>query len=568
MKYPLKENLNCNTCAEKSIKLHHPEFHKHLIENYPVELIWGERLYWFYNNLNDYPLCPICGNKVGFTNFRVGYKTYCSRQCMNSDPNKKEKTKQTCLEKYGGVAPASSKEIMSKMQNTTLERYGVDNIQKLDIIKEKTRQTCLKKYNGQGNESEFLKHKYIDTCIKNLGVTNPMHNQFCKHKQKQTCLSNYGAEHASKSVLIKEKMRNSRRIFELNRQDFLLGYTNNGEWICKCPHPECNKCAEKNYIIIPGMYINRKHNNTEPCTRLLPAGDDNTKNTSLEIFVKNILINVDYESNNRTILKPKEIDIYIPSKQIAIECNGVFSHSTRYKNNSYHVNKLIECREKGIHLITIWEDWIKNKPKIVESIILNKLGLTKNTIYARKTIIKEIDSKTCNEFLDNNHIQGRSSSSVHLGLYYNDELVSVMTFSKPRVNMGAKNHKQEWELVRFCNKINTSIVGGASKLLRYFIKTYDPKSIVSFSMNDISDGNLYKTLGFETDGKISQSYWYIEPGTLKRYHRTTFSKQQIVKKGWKDKVDSSWTERQAMEEQGYFCIYDSGQLKWILNLKN
>ena len=98
--------------------------------------------------------------------------------------------------------------------------------------------------------------------------------------------------------------------------------------------------------------------------------------------------------------------------------------------------------------------------------------------------------------------------------------------------MGGKEHKQEWELVRFCNKLNIRVVGGASKLLKYFIKQYNPKSIVSFSMNDISNGDLYKTLGFVTDDKITQSYWYIDPNTMKRYHRTSFTKQSIVKRGW------------------------------------
>jgi hypothetical protein len=86
-------------------------------------------------------------------------------------------------------------------------------------------------------------------------------------------------------------------------------------------------------------------------------------------------------------------------------------------------------------------------------------------------------------------------------------------------------------------------------------------------MNDISKGKLYKQLGFVTDNKINQSYWYIEPSTFKRYHRSSFTKTGIVKHGWRDKVDNTWTEREVMEEHGYFCIYDSGQLKWVLNLE-
>ena len=75
------------------------------------------------------------------------------------------------------------------------------------------------------------------------------------------------------------------------------------------------------------------------------------------------------------------------------------------------------------------------------------------------------------------------------------------------------------------------------------------------------------SLGFINDGS-NNSYWYIEPKTLKRYHRTSFTKQTIVKRGWRDKVDSSWTEKQVMEEQGYLRIYDSGQTKWVWSKKN
>ena len=568
MQYPLKENLNCNTCTERSIKIHYYDFWQYLINNYPRELTWGERLYWFYHNLNDYPRCPICNNVVGFTNFRVGYKTYCSRKCMNIDPNKKEKTIQTCIERYGGVAPASSKSVLKKMQDTTMEKYGVDNIQKLDAIKEKTRQTCLERYNGQGNESDVIKKKYENTCYGRFANNNPMKNKMVIENYRNNSFEKYGVYHPSQTELIKDKIRVSRRDYEMDRNPNILGYTENGYWMYSCTNLNCNKCEEKYFIISPLMYDSRKNNGTEICTKLLPIGKDNTKNTTIEIFIQSILNDLcEYECNNRIIIKPKELDIYIPNKQIAIECNGVYSHSIKHKTQSYHIQKYNECKSKNIRLISLWEDWVKTKPEIVRSILLNKLGVCNNTIYARKTIIKEIDSRVCNEFLDSNHIQGRSAANIRLGLYLGDELISVMTFSKPRINMGSNLHKQQWELVRFCNKLNTRVIGGASKLLKYFIKTYQPTSIVSFSMNDISDGNLYKMLGFETDGKITHSYWYIDPKTLKRYHRSSFTKQSIVKKGWRDKIDNSWTEKQVMEEQGYFCIYDSGQLKWVLNIE-
>jgi hypothetical protein len=161
--------------------------------------------------------------------------------------------------------------------------------------------------------------------------------------------------------------------------------------------------------------------------------------------------------------------------------------------------------------------------------------------------------------LDENHIQGKASASVHLGLYHNEELVSVMLFTSKK--------NDEWELTRFCSKLNIRVIGGASKLLKHFIKYYKPHTIISFSSNDISSGKLYKKLGFTSNQKYNQSYWYIEPGTLKRYHRSSWSKLEIVRKGIKDKIDDTWTEREVMEQLGFFCIYDSGQFKWILDLK-
>ena len=568
MEYPELDKLNSSNCTERSMELHYPEFWKYIIENYHYGK-WTERLYWFYHDLKEYPKCKVCGQPTKFINIKTGYREFCSSKCSNNDFDKKDKTKQTCLEKYGGIAPASSINIREKMMKTNIRKYGVKNVQQLSEISEKSTQTCLKKYGGRGNSSKLLKEKYVNTCNQQYGVDNPMQNNMIKEKFKLSILSKYNVDHPSKLKDVKKKIQQSRRKTEMFKHPFIKGYTDEGNWICKCPHEGCNKCESKTFIISNLIYECRQRQKTEICTNILPVGLDYTKNTSIELFIQNLLeqYNIEYQTNTRTIISPKELDIYIPSKNIAIECNGVYSHSIKYKQHNYHTNKSKLCQENNIKLIHIWEDWVKNKPEIIESVILNKLGLLKtNNIYARKTFIKEIDSKTCNDFLSKNHIQGKSQSTIRLGLYYNDELVSVMTFSKPRINMGGKEHKCQWELVRFCSKLNTRVVGGASKLLNHFIKQYNPKSIVSFSMNDISDGNLYKQLGFESDGKITTSYWYIEPGTFKRYHRTSFSKREIVKKGFKDKIDNTWTERSAMEEVGYFCIYDSGQLKWELNL--
>ncbi len=356
---------------------------------------------------------------------------------------------------------------------------------------------------------------------------------------------------------------NSLKYHIYNEKD-LIGYNDNGDRIMQCPHQDCNQCLEKTYIIPGTNYFSRKLYNIELCTKLLPIQQTHFAGTTLELFIRNILdlCGIEYLTNTRSIIPSKELDIYIPSKQIAIECNGIYWHS--HKESLYHINKYKECQEKGIQLLTIWEDWIKTKPEIAESIIKSKLGIISNKIYARKTIIKEIDSHTCAKFLNINHIQGRTNAKVKLGLYYKDELVSVMTFSKKSKLSGSKHiNESEYELSRFCNKLNTTVVGGASKLLKYFIKIYNPKTIISFASNDISNGNLYKELGFVSDNKITSAYWYIHKKELIRYHRTSFTKTRLKEMGYD--IDNK-TESQIMSELPYWKIYDSGHVKYTLTI--
>lgn len=329
----------------------------------------------------------------------------------------------------------------------------------------------------------------------------------------------------------------------------------------KCQCPGCDKCHEKEFELPSRVYYDRVRDNTEMCSRLLPIKFGANSGTSQEVHIRQLLdkYNIKYETNTKKVLERKELDIYIPSHNIAIECNGIYWHSTRHQVMDYHMNKMLMCREKGIQLLNIWQDWDVNKLDIVNSLILSKLGIYETRLYARRCTIKEVSSKECLEFLDKNHIQGRCHSNIKVGLYYNDELVSVMTFN--RNNTRFMGLTEEWTLSRFCSKLNTQVVGAAGKLLKYFINNYNPTSINSFASNDISDGGLYKKLGFE-ERNINNSYWYINPHTYQRYHRYTFNKRDLVKSG----EDPNLTEEMIMLNKGYCRIFDSGTTKYVLNL--
>jgi len=265
-------------------------------------------------------------------------------------------------------------------------------------------------------------------------------------------------------------------------------------------------------------------------------------------------------TNERSILSNnKELDIYLPDLKLAFEFNGLYWHSELYTNKNSHLNKTKECESKGIHLIHIYEDDWVYKQKIVKSRILNLLGCSEK-IYARKTIIKEVTYKASKIFLEKNHLQGNCMSKIRIGLYFQKELVALMTFGKLRKNLGQTHHEKSFELLRFCNKINTTVVGGANKLFKYFISNFNPKQIISYAdrswtMNN--NNNLYNRLNFKQVKVTLPNYHYIVNKTRK--NRFLFRKDCLIKQGF----DSAKTEHQIMFEQNIFRIYNSGNIKFV-----
>jgi hypothetical protein len=297
-------------------------------------------------------------------------------------------------------------------------------------------------------------------------------------------------------------------------------------------YPRCHKCNPPTYF---GSSLEEKE---------------------LVDFIKTLDNNI--ITNSRNIINPYELDIYIPNYNIAIEYNGLYWHSEKGgKYQGYHINKFKICLDKNIHLIQIFSDeWI-NKKEIVKSRLKNLLKQTPNKIYARKCKIKEISPKQKNDFLNQNHIQGEDKSKIKLGLFHDNELISVMTFGYPRKAIGKKNNSNnnEYELIRFCNKLNNNVIGGASKLLRFFIKYYTPTNIYSFADNRWSnpENNLYKNIGFNFKSYSQPGYWYTKDFLI-RLHRFNFNKQKLIKYN----KESNLTEFEIMDKLGYYRVWDCG----------
>lgn len=260
--------------------------------------------------------------------------------------------------------------------------------------------------------------------------------------------------------------------------------------------------------------------------------------------------------SDRKVLEGHELDILLPNEKIAIEYNGLYWHSEKFKEDDYHLTKTNQCKEKGIQLIHIFEDEWRFKKEQVKERLLNIINKTENKVYARKTELREVDTTEAMKFLDENHLQGRVGGSVKLGLYYKEQLVALMTFGENRVSLGSNKKEGEYELLRFCNKKGTTVVGGASKLFKNFVRQYKPLQVISYADKRWSLGNMYEQIGFKKEGESKPNYFYTK-GVI-RENRFKYRKSELLKAGF----DPNKTERDIMKDRGYYRIYDCGTIKF------
>lgn len=517
--------------------------------------------------------CDICGKEKEME-YRTYYKItsgctekyYCQR-CS------REKMEKTNLERYGFIHPHRSQKIKDKTVRTNLERYGIDHPSKLDICKDKQKKTNIEKYGvttilqnkkivregllkKYGTDSpiknEKIKEKIEKTNLERYGVKNPWQNTKIRDKIKKTNLEKYGYDTPTKSkdILNKIKVTNTINFIEKYKNYGIINYDIDEKIITmRCDN---GHLFEINYT----TFINRIKLKTKICTICYPVSSYSNSGYELQLqdFIKN-----NYKGeilmNSRKIIG-RELDVYLPYLKLSFEFNGLFWHSDYNINNTYHLEKTELAEKNNINLIHIYEDDWVYKQDIVKSRILNLLGKS-DKIMARKCEIKEInDNNLIRKFLDKNHLQGFIGSKFKIGLFYNNELVSLMTFGNLRNSMGQKSLDGTYEMLRFCNKLNNNVVGGASRLFNYFINNYDFNKIISYADRSWSIGNLYEKLGFELIHKTNPNYYYVVGD--KRFYRFGFRKDKLIKEGY----DPNKTEHEIMLERKIYRIYDSGNLKY------
>lgn len=320
------------------------------------------------------------------------------------------------------------------------KKYNVDNVFQLDDIKQKIKSTNLLLYGHENpQQNKEIKEKTEKTNIIKYGSRNPFQNEYIKNKIKKTNNLKYGVDYPQQSALIRSKYSSLHKSSKLELE--LLEFIKN------------------NYN---GQILN----------------------------------------NKRNIINGYEIDIYLPELNIAFEFNGLYWHNEVNKHKNYHMDKTNLCQKIGIELIHIWEDQWEFQKDIIKSMVLYKLNKISNIINSNDTILKEIkDNLIISNFLKMNNINGYLKCKINIGLYYNNEIISIMSFKKDKKNI--------YKLLFFCNKLNTNIINAEHKIFNFFIDKYKPLKMVSIADRSFINYNLYNNLNFKLESITNPKYHYI-----------------------------------------------------------
>lgn len=511
----------------------------------------SKRIKKYMSNLSDVEKDDI--NKKRFdTNLSKYGKGYISQ--VN---HIKDKIKDTIFKKWGGYT-YQSVILMDKVKKTNLEKYGFEYSSKNDDIKNKSYLTNIERYGFKSpSMNDDIKNKMKDTNLKKYGVENIMFLPIVVKNLNDRFYDKYKVNSYFKTDEFRNSLKYNPMGNDIFRKNLIIcnhknyiRYINSNISEFKCD------CSESHFFKISSVnFHNRNKSNLPLCTICFPIGENSSlKEIELRNYI-NSIYDGELISSYRDGL---EIDIYLPELKIGFEFNGLYWHSSEYKDKNYHIDKTNYFKNRGIRIIHIWEDDWDNKKEIIKSQIINWIGSSTNKIYARKCSIRTVSQLDYKVFLDNNHIQGFIRSTIRIGLFYNNELVSLMTFD----NLEGRRKMEEggWNLSRFCSIMNTNIIGGSSKILKYFIKEYKPNRIISFADLDWSTGDLYYKLGFKLSNISKPDYKYINDN--KRLNKQKFTKSKLVKLGY----DISKTESQITSEIGLSKIYSCGQLKFELLL--
>lgn len=437
-----------------------------------------------------------------------------------------QKRKQTCLDKYGTDNVSKSAVIKEKIKQVNQERYGANAFTATKEGKEKILSTKEHKYGSanynnieKNRETKLLRYgdpyfsnrkRYIETMNKCYGVDNSF-------QLKKTLSSNL-------ENLILTKNYNSQFLKYISDREASIEFLKGKNY----SYFDLAKIFNARYYIIQNWV---KRLNLEDYIDYKFKGKSHYED-EITSFIKEDL-NISNVVLNSKILNGQEIDIYLPDYKLGIEFNGTYWHSDLFKEKNYHFNKSILAEQLGIRLIHIyqyeWED--PEMQRKIKQLLRIACGKVESRIYGRKCEVRKIENKEARPFNEFTHLQGHRNAKVTYGLFYNNELVQLMSFSKLRYNKNAVKGFNNWEIIRGCPGSNNIVIGGVSKLFSHFIKDYNPDSVFSYCDFNKFNGKSYEELGMKFIGYTGYDLKYIVGGKV--YNRQHGNYRNI-----KDKIDA------------------------------
>ena len=534
---------------------------------YILEFRSLEEAIYCITHKDDYTnhICSICNKYSTFQNVKPKrYKITCGdmkciSKILHSDISN-TKRKKVMIERYGTEYPLSIKKVQDKVKKTNIEKYGVDNVAKSKDIQDKIKKTNKANFGVEypmqckeihdkakatnlerygyicSSKNDEVKEKARQTNIVRYGVDWTSQNKEIKDKQIKTNLDRYGFENPMSSKEVQEKQKKTYQeryscIDPILEKDVLVLFNN--QYTLSDIYSKDNlfkklilkKYKEKSRLLrlseIANIFDKKSQTIKNRILKLNLLDYFYITDSKLELKFKRLLESIglvdnkDFIRHNRNILPitellgHQELDFYIKDKKIAFEINDIEGHKSSRRDKDYHLNKTLNCISKGIRLIHIWEYEMTNGEywnRLSRWIIDLLLDESKVNINSNDCIVRLVSLDDERDFLNKYSIEGYIESNICIGLYHDNELIQLISFSK------FDNNDNQYKIVRMSTKYSINIKdNGYKKILEYFINTYNPYSILGYCNLDKSSDIRYKDLGFKFIDRIDPieySYMY------------------------------------------------------------
>lgn len=505
-----------------------------------------------YCDADHFSVCEKCGKEFPVSKKKISKNPRaCSQSCASSlshSEESREKRRENSLKKYGTEFVTQSSEMKEKIKTALDSNPDKD----FRIGSENYKKQIQEKYGVENvSQLEEIKKKKIESSLKNYGVENPFQNKEIQEKYKDSMLERYGVDHPTKSDAIMKKFYDTLMTkYGTSRphQHKIKNYSdwmNIEEWLKSLPKKPSIKEAAKYFDVHYGTMVHKKTDlDLHKYFRIV----NSYKEEQFAEFLNTNFPDVRYVHNDRKLISPYEVDFYFPDHNLAVEINPTTTHhsSDNYlnygksspKEKNYHLNKALACEKVGVELISLF-DWMPWKKSL--EMISHKLSKSSRTIYARKASVHFVEKKRnkisqqLKDFIDSSHILGFDGRGTQYYTYleHDGEIIAVAGFGAPRklsikkksdntAKDSVENSPITMELTRLCFAPDVSVPGGASRLLKTFIKEYSKiepnlSKIITFSDYDLGSGRIYETLGFKTIVKPVAQRHFVHPDYLMNY---------------------------------------------------